>query len=114
MLTILSGLILSHPDVGIALLILPNSADDAVAAVDVSNLQDSSILLCDPSLVRQFRIAQRLPNLRWMQSTWAGAIYVCVCVCVCVWCVMSTRAPARVEDSLQDGKAAVDRNGVGL
>ena len=39
---------------------------------DRDEIQAATILLTDPGLIAKLNLAQLLPNLKWMQSTWAG------------------------------------------
>lgn len=43
-----------------------------ISEEELKLLQSCEILVVDPNLVVDYDLIDKLPNLRWMQSLWAG------------------------------------------
>ena len=50
------------------------TGDNFQSEADKNELNGAEILLADPGLVASLGFTQILPNLRWMQSIWAGTL----------------------------------------
>ena len=45
---------------------------DAMSGESLDKLQSTDILVTEPALLGKHSLLYKLPNLKWMQSTWAG------------------------------------------
>ena len=54
------------------MLFLLSESEDHLPEEKYNALQNAEILVTEPTLVVKYKLANSLPNLKWMQLTWAG------------------------------------------